>query len=120
MSRRIIGLTALAAVVFAAALPLGRLSTASAAGNCTVDASIDTEERAFATLINNYRAQNGLGPLAVSYGLSKASQWKSGDMAANDYFAHDDLSRSWDQRIRDCGYGYNTWLGENIAAGYQT
>ena len=24
------------------------------------------------------------------------------------------------QRIRDCGYGYNAWLGENIAAGYQT
>ena len=39
------------------------------------------------------------------------------DMAANAYFAHDDLSRTWSQRIRDCGYGFNAYLGENIAAG---
>ena len=41
-------------------------------------------------------------------------------MAQNAYFAHDDLTRTWVDRIRDCGYGYNTWLGENIAAGFST
>jgi hypothetical protein len=43
-------------------------------------------------------------------------------MAANSYFAHDDtpINRTWIQRIRDCGYGYNTSLGENIAAGMST
>jgi uncharacterized protein YkwD len=120
VSRVIVGMGAIAAIALAALAPLPRASVAQAAGDCTVDASLDSEERAFATLINNYRAQNGLAPLAVSYLLTKPSQWKSGDMAANDYFAHDDLSRTWVDRIRDCGYGYNTWLGENIAAGYQS
>ncbi|HZP56342.1 MAG TPA: CAP domain-containing protein [Dehalococcoidia bacterium] len=106
---------------FAVALPAGHgAGTAAGAGDCTVDPSLDSEERAFLTLINNYRVQNGLAPLTLSYGLSRASAWKSKDMAANRYFAHDDLTRTWVDRIRDCGYGYNTWLGENIAAGYTT
>ncbi len=91
-----------------------------AAGDCTVDATMDTEEQAFLVLINNYRAQNNLPPLAASYTLTKASAWKSRDLGTNNYFAHDDLSRTWVQRIRDCGYGFNTSLGENIAAGYTT
>lgn len=90
---------------------------AAAAGDCTADPALDSEEQLFLQLINNYRAQNGLQPLALSYTLTKAAQWKSNDLGANNYFAHDDLTRTWDQRIRDCGYGYNAWLGENIAAG---
>ena len=41
-------------------------------------------------------------------------------MGVNAYFAHDDtpIARSWSQRSRDCGYTYNTGMGENIAAGY--
>ncbi len=93
---------------------------AAAAGDCTIDASMDTEEQAFLTLINNYRVQNSLPKLHLSYMLSRASAWKSKDLAVNAYFAHDDLSRTWVQRIRDCSYGYNTFLGENIAAGYVT
>ena len=93
---------------------------ASAAGDCTVDASLDSEEQAFLALINNYRAQNSRPPLVASYMLTKASAWKSKDLGTNNYFAHDDLSRTWVQRIRDCGYGFNTSLGENIAAGYTT
>jgi uncharacterized protein YkwD len=91
--------------------------TATAAGDCTADGTLDTEERAFLVLINQHRAQNGRAPLGVSYMLSKAAQWKSNDLGVNAYFAHDDLNRTWVQRIRDCGYGYNTGLGENIAAG---
>jgi uncharacterized protein YkwD len=90
---------------------------ASAAGDCITDPALDSEEQLFLQLINNYRAQNGLQPLALSYTLTRAAQWKSSDLGANNYFAHDDLTRTWDQRIRDCGYGYNAWLGENIAAG---
>jgi uncharacterized protein YkwD len=111
--------TSIAVVAFAAMGP-ARVHVATAAGDCTVDATPDSEERAFLTLINNYRAQNGLAPLALSYSLTRASAWKSNDMGANRYFAHDDLSRTWVDRIRDCGYGYNTWLGENIAAGFST
>jgi uncharacterized protein YkwD len=87
------------------------------AGDCTADGTLDSEEKAFLVLINNHRAQNGRQPLGVSYTLSLAAQWKSNDLGANAYFAHDDLNRTWVQRIRDCGYGYNTYLGENIAAG---
>ncbi len=106
-------------IVFAAGAAALRQSIgpAAAAGDCTTDPTLDSEEQLFLQLINNYRAQNGLQPLAISYTLTKASQWKSDDLAANNYFAHDDLTRTWDQRIRDCGYGYNAWMGENIAAG---
>ncbi len=110
----------IALALCAAALLVTTPHAATAAGDCTTDASMDAEEKAFLVLINNYRAQNNLAPLALSYTLTKAAQWKSTDMANNSYFAHDDLSRSWTQRISDCGYGYNTWLGENIAAGYVT
>jgi uncharacterized protein YkwD len=122
LPRAVLGATVIAAIVssaFAVGL-LPRTQTGAAAGDCTADASLDSEEQALLTLINNYRQQNGRQPLAASYLLSKAAQWKSHDMGVNRYFAHDDLSRTWVQRIRDCGYGYNAWLGENIAAGYQT
>jgi uncharacterized protein YkwD len=113
---------AIALVVLMLVAAAGHRSTprAAAAGDCTVDATMDTEEQAFLVLINNYRAQNGLGALTSSYMLTKASAWKSKDLATNNYFAHDDLTRTWSQRIVDCGYGFNTYLGENIAAGYTT
>jgi len=110
----------IAVLAVAFALRGGVAHHAAAAGDCTVDASLDSEEKAFLTLINNYRQQNGLPKLAVSYTLTRAAAWKSADMANNNYFAHDDLSRTWVQRIRDCGYGFNTYIGENIAAGYTT
>jgi hypothetical protein len=94
-----------------------------AAGDCTVsaaDAALDSEEQAFLTIINNYRAQNGVGPVAASYTLSKSAHWKSKDMGVNRYFAHDDLTRTWVQRNRDCGYTANAYLAENIAAGNST
>ena len=95
---------------------------AQAGPNCAVNDTTDAEEQAFLTLINDYRQQNGQQPLTLSAGLTNASAWKSQDMVANNYFAHDDVyvPRSWDQRIRDCGYDYNTWIGENIAAGNDT
>jgi len=94
--------------------------TAVAAGDCTVDASLDSEERILLQLINQHRAQNGRAPLAISYKLTRAAQWKSDDLVRNRYFAHDDLDRTWVQRLRDCDYGFGTYLGENIAAGNST
>jgi uncharacterized protein YkwD len=96
---------------------------AVAAGDCTLTASqemLDAEERAFLTLINAHRAASGVPPLTASYRLTRAAQWKSIDLGTNAYFAHDDLSRTWTQRINDCGYTYGTWLGENIMAGSST
>jgi uncharacterized protein YkwD len=91
--------------------------------NCdTPAAGYDSEEQAFLQLINNYRKQNGLAALSPSPSLDRSAAWKSQDMGANSYFAHDDtpIGRTWDQRIRDCGYTYNAWIGENIAAGMST
>jgi len=95
-------------------------STAVAAGNCNlggVRLVVDNEEADLIGRINNYRAQAGLGPLAVSPALTASATWKSNDMAANSYFGHDDLNRSWSQRVTECGYASSANASENIAAG---
>jgi len=80
--------------------------------------TLDSEDWAFLTLINNYRLSSGVGPLQVSVGLQNASQWMSNDMAANNYVSHtDSLGRSTGARLAALGYPYSPW-GENIAAGY--
>ena len=80
--------------------------------------TLDAEQSAFLTLINNYRAQNGAGPLQVSVTLQQSSQWMSADMAAKNYFSHtDSLGRNPFTRMAAFGYPYSP-AGENIAAGY--
>lgn len=93
-----------------------------AGGPCSADTSLDSEELEFLELINDYRAENGLGPLVFSNALNRAAAWKSEHMATNDYFSHDDaiIDRGFVDRLRDCGYTANTWLAENIAAGNDT
>ena len=79
----------------------------------------DDQELEFLALINSYRTQSGLPALTMSNGLYVASEGHSQDMGLRNYFSHTSLDgRSpWD-RIRAAGYTHNTWLGENIAAGY--
>jgi uncharacterized protein YkwD len=76
------------------------------------------------SLINGYRAENGLGPLVTSPALTQAAQWMSEDMAANGYLSHtDSLGRDNLGRLAAFGYdctAYNTWCGENLAAGTAT
>lgn len=80
--------------------------------------TLDSEQAAFVTLINNFRAQNGAGPLQVSVALQNASQWMSADMAAKNYFSHtDSLGRTPFARMQSFGYPYSP-NGENVAAGY--
>ena len=57
----------------------------------------------------------------MSNALFNASEEHSYDMGARGYFAHNTPEgiTPWD-RIRTAGYTYNTWLGENLAAGYGT
>lgn len=81
--------------------------------------TIDAEEQGVLKLINDYRAQNGLGALRVSAALTRAADWMSADMAAKNYFKHtDSAGRDPFTRMAAFGYGYNTFKGENIAAGY--
>lgn len=81
--------------------------------------TLDAEEQAFLKLINDYRTANGLGTLQVSIAITNACDWMSADMAVKGYFSHtDSLGRDPFTRMKAFGYTYNTWLGENIAAGY--
>lgn len=86
-------------------------------------AAAETEppERQFIALMNEYRGQNGLPPVLMDPRLQESSEWKSEDMANNNYFSHTD-SEGKDPffRMRQFGYTHNTYLAENIAAGYET
>lgn len=81
----------------------------------------EDEKEKFLNLLNLYRISQGRNPLKLSSALTAAAQGHSLDMATHDYFSHTSLDgRTFDQRIRDTGYTYNTYLGENIAAGFST
>jgi uncharacterized protein YkwD len=80
--------------------------------------ALDGEENSFLGLVNNYRAQHGLGPLSADPALNNAARWMANDMAANNYFSHtDSLGRDPFARMDQLGYAYNTWRGENLAGG---
>jgi uncharacterized protein YkwD len=83
--------------------------------------ALDSEEQTFLTTINDYRAQNGLGPLRENATLDSDARWMANDLATNNYFSHQDsLGRDPFARMDDMGYGYNTWRGENLVAGTET
>jgi uncharacterized protein YkwD len=111
--------------VLSGTIVVALLTAASLAGSpgrgATASVQLDPEEQAFVVLLNDYRAQNGLGTLSIDSSIQAAAEWMSGDMGEKNYFSHtDSLGRSpWD-RMCDFGYCYNTWKGENIAAGYTT
>lgn len=119
-------LCVIVALVVAAMTALGAAGKPALAGpTCNIDQSasaIDAQEQEMLRLINEYRRNNGQGLLQLSNTLNTSAAWKSQDMADNAYFAHDDtpIGRSWTQRFHDCGYGYNTFTGEIIAAGNKT
>jgi uncharacterized protein YkwD len=81
-------------------------------------ASLSSQEQTFLTLINEYRAKYGLQPLKVSRTLTSAAKWMSADLSNDDNFSHtDSYGNDPFDRMALFGYNYNTWQGENIAAG---
>lgn len=125
--RLFVRLAALAALVAfgVAGLRAGTAGPVLAGPNCTVapaDAAVDSAEQEMLQLINQHRTDNDQPPLSFSSTLNKTAAWKSKNMADQSYFAHDDtpINRTWIQRFRDCNYTFNTWIGENIAAGNET
>jgi uncharacterized protein YkwD len=111
-------------IVVALVAPLA--PPAAASGSCEPQAGWAEAKGAWAAevlaLTNEHRASLGLGRLAASASLTSAATWKAAHMARYDYMTHDDpappVGRTWDQRIRDCGY--SSGAGENIAYGYRT
>ncbi len=108
------------ALLCAGSLAGGTRHAVAASGGCALarpSLAPDAEETDLLRRLNDYRAHNGLGALSPSPTLTAAAAWKSADLGANSYFAHDDLSRSWLQRLRDCGYSASGNVAENLAAG---
>lgn len=124
--RRSVAVAALAALAAALGM-LGAIWTPPA-GSAT--AALDAEEQAFLQMINDYRAQNGVGPLALNGQLTDAADWMSHDMASKGYWpdssycaqfgisSHcDSLGRTYIERILSFGNDLFAALGENIAGG---
>lgn len=92
--------------------PSNNQSPTTPSGGC-----LDGEEAYMLQLINNFRAQNGLGPVTLSSTLTAAADYHSADMANRNYFSHDLPGiGSWSQNISNHGYSGGT-RAENIAAG---
>ncbi|WP_234312967.1 CAP domain-containing protein, partial [Streptomyces griseus] len=71
-------------------------------------------------LANAERDRAGCGPLRVEARLSRAAQGHADDMAARDYYAHDNPEgRDGGDRITAAGYRWSAW-GENIHKGPKT
>ena len=117
MSRKLAVTTALIAGFAICTL----VALAMSARATSADPQLDSEEQSFVTLINSYRAQNGLGPLSIDWEMQASSDWMSNDMGVKAYFSHTD-SLGRDPWTRMCAFDYcnDTWMGENIAAGYST
>lgn len=89
---------------------------------------LNTQEKQFLTLINNYRTSKGLKALKASKSLNIASYTHSLDLGTRKYFAHDtklplpagQSGAKFTNRMSDAGYTYSTYKGENIAAGQST
>jgi uncharacterized protein YkwD len=94
------------------------VALAASSTETKADPALDSEEQLFLQLINQYRQDNGAVALVIDSSLANASDWMSADMGQNNYFSHtDSLGRDPFKRMCDFGYCYNTWKGENIAAG---
>ncbi|MEJ5221946.1 MAG: CAP domain-containing protein, partial [Tepidiforma sp.] len=113
-------LTLAAVITAAAAFPFAVSNrTAAALTNCDVPeaaAALDADEQAFIQLLNDYRASQGLQPVAADAALVRAATWMAIDLAGRSGFDHtDSLGRSPWQRMPDCGVARPG--GENLAAG---
>ncbi len=105
---------------FFAVIPLLAVLTIAAlvAVDTRAAKALDSEEQTFLSIINDYRAAEGLGTLALDPQLNEVALWMANDMASNNYFSHtDSLGRDPFVRMDQIGYAYNTWRGENLVAG---
>jgi uncharacterized protein YkwD len=107
---------------------LAVLITGVVASEKSADAtSYDSEELRFLQLLNQYRNNNGVGPLILSDTLALSAERHSQDMASYGFFAHNSVASSyypagsapWDRMAVE-GYDYNSFKGENIAVGCES
>lgn len=84
-------------------------------------AAATSEEQHLLTLVNQYRADNGVGPLTFHPALEHVAAWEANDQTKFHDLQHTD-SLGRDLKARECGEGYcyNTYGGEDLAGGYDT
>ena len=100
------------ALIYAVLLVVLTVQHVGAAGSLCAD----PVEVKFLALINDYRADHGVGPLVLSRSLTWAANNHAEYMAATDDVDHTLGDVSWDQNIREYGYP-GMWIGENVLAG---
>lgn len=84
------------------------------------ESTISEYEREVINLVNEIRAEYGLGALAADEELSRVARIKSQDMKDNNYFSHTSPTYgSPFDMMKSFGISYKT-AGENIAKGYMT
>ncbi len=83
-------------------------------------AEVRLDPQAARDLINRYRAQKGLQPLALNPRLAEAARRHSADLARHDRLAHrgSDGSNPW-SRVRKAGYSPRL-AAENVGAGQRS
>jgi uncharacterized protein YkwD len=107
----------LAVAAVAALLPALLSPTTVTAG---VD-DLDAQELAAVERINEIRGQLGLQPFTISPILTETAEWMVQDLAERDLLDHtDSLGRGLRDRFNAFSYPSNTFIRENLAAGYQT
>ena len=78
------------------------------------------DENKALSMLNQYRAQSGIAPLALDPQLSRIAQDYAKKMAATDKMGHDvDGHSLLGTRLKSYGYQFAN-AGENVAAGYHT
>ena len=81
------------------------------------DSSVIDYEKEVVRLVNEIRAENGLGKLTYNWELCRVARYKSQDMRDNGYFSHTSpVYGSPFQMMKSFGITYRT-AGENIAKG---
>ena len=86
----------------------------------TKDTAVTNYEQEVVRLVNEIRAENGLGSLTYDWELSRVARYKSQDMKDKNYFSHTSPTYgSPYQMMKSFGISYRT-AGENIAKGYAT
>jgi uncharacterized protein YkwD len=73
------------------------------------------------TLVNDWRATSGVGPLTWNETLAAQAEQYACELIYYDFFAHENpvTGTRLADRTSDFGYEY-TWIGENLAAGQRT
>ena len=83
----------------------------------TLSSSVTSYEQEVIRLVNEIRAQNGLGKLTYNWELGRVARYKSQDMHDNRYFSHTSpVYGTPFQMIKSFGITYRS-AGENIARG---